>query len=308
MNFINFPFSVIILIKNNVYAFIMSILLSQISFLFLIIFFVLISFLIYRRFCPKNNLSTINNTQISCNIPDFRLNLIFFIVGCFFLLLAIFPYALTGHLLSNGWNSRNQLLLPLGLSFCLYFGSKLIFLKVNTSLCKKMFILASILTFCVLLNFSTNLDLQKYWYKESSISTNIKDSEIIKSHTSFIFEDNAILVGSHSYWGGGYGYTSMMASNFKDQTRWGLAVSAYDPEAIWWRKDYIFNANDFILKKPEYLIKINYGDSSYSNEYKLMYLEIFNKPEFQKRIKDYVKFEYIPISTINNNISTYSPN
>jgi len=110
-----------------------------------------------------------------------------FVLGFMLFFLGVFPYQAVGKMPNlNDWESRFQLLLPLGFAFILYYGVKITSNLLNFKQIIKHFVyivlLASFILFNVKEQYVYNID----WMYQQSIIQNLKESKFIQKHNTFI--------------------------------------------------------------------------------------------------------------------------
>ena len=99
-----------------------------------------------------------------------------FIFGLFAFLAAIFPYIVVGKLPSlDDWESRFQLLLPLGFSFILYFGIQIIANLLNFKEIIKSFLFLILILSFIVFQIKEQVIYNMDWYYQKSIIENPKE-------------------------------------------------------------------------------------------------------------------------------------
>jgi len=236
-----------------------------------------------------------------------KINFLLFVFGWIAFILAAIPYLTVGAIPSlNEWSSRHQLLLPLGASFILYYGLKILLNKLRITVRLQNFIFFTIIIIFVNANITNYLAFQKDWYKQYSLSENIKTSEILKNNTSFLFIDNLRELNANGRTYRYYEYTGLMEYAFGDQKRFGADINRISVEADFIsgekfkeskRTSYLsfYNLKDYLPKDFEYKVIINPGDIVITdkNVFKFMMLEIFEPLKFREKIKNLVNLSYV---------------
>lgn len=112
--------------------------------------------------------------------------IIFIVLGVLVYILAVFPYA-TVHKLPqlNVWESRHQLLMPLGLAFILY-AILSFFSKLHKNISHLFFLL--LITIFTIQNIYHDYRYIKDWYYQVALEENFKSLKIIQDNTTFIAE------------------------------------------------------------------------------------------------------------------------
>ena len=117
-------------------------------------------------------------------------------LGLLFFVLAIFPYAAIGKVPSLFYfSSRHMLLVPLGLSLCLYSGILLIERK-NRVL--GQFVLIALLASCVIKNVHDQALYLKDWFYQVALEEHYKENTAIREHSTFFFRTNIPFANSRS--------------------------------------------------------------------------------------------------------------
>ena len=133
---------------------------------------------------------TINNEQELTSI-GFMTGL-----GLLFFGLAIFPYVAVGkkpELLY--FNSRHMLLIPLGMSLCLY--SCILFIKRKYPVIAHS-ILIALLASCIIKNLHDQSQYLKDWFYQVAMEEHYKSNPLIKDHSTFLFKTNISFANQQS--------------------------------------------------------------------------------------------------------------
>ncbi len=190
----------------------------------LIIAIFILPFIVFVISKFKFNLTKKNNT-----------NKILIYLGIFFLLLSSFPYLILGHIHSfETWNSRHQILMPLGFSFFLvgvhnlpwnffHLGKR----ENQVKFASIVFLIAISIAFQIHFYFKAWIDSKKQAYQIQLISKNnvIKNSNLIIFYDEF--GNNEYLQNLYKRQIETYEWNSMMLEAFKDhnQSRYGISAS-----------------------------------------------------------------------------------
>ena len=225
-------------------------------------------------------------------------NTIYFLLGIILFYLAAFPYNVAGSgLLLSDWNSRNQLLLPLGASFILYFGMEIIlnFLKLKPVIGYIFFSL--LISFFVFKNFQYNLIYFADWFKQLSLIENFKNNKVIQSNASFIIKDNCQMLNANNREYRFYEYSGLFSFAFNDQKRFASLEEHFASKGPIVNYSDFFNSRyklkDFMLVEPNIVISINCPGLILlkTNFHKVIYSKYFNKPEFSNYISRLVSLD-----------------
>lgn len=230
-----------------------------------------------------------------------------FFLGIILFFTAVFPYLAVEHIPRfSDWDSRNQLLLPLGASFVLYYGLKLFCNRLKWGSEARLFSYALIIVLFISLNFSVYLDYQKDWFKQLSLVENFRSSRIMKDNSTFIFDDQAADMNALGRYYRFYEYTGLMKLAFNDETRFGIGLDAYNK--MEWSRYFIDNRSLIDLpecnitayrpKDPDFRVVIKPGSTDLSGMHKVLrvlYYKIFEPTKFKEAIAGIVKLEYVKL-------------
>ena len=221
------------------------------------------------------------------------------ILGAGIFFIAVYPYYVVfAFPRLEFWASRNQLLVPLGASLMLFYGIKLLSLKLKL---KNELILALYFTFItafIAFDIKMGLDCQRDWYKQLSIIEEIKNSAIFSKNTTFLFNDQAADLNASNRKYEFYDYCGIIKYALGGETRFGIS---YKPAADYkkWKKLFTarYKLKDYVCSKPQYLITIKHGPYilNYPNTIKLMAAFYFKPQKFNEKIKNIVKLEYLSL-------------
>lgn len=220
---------------------------------------------------------------------------LFFYIGLLLSIMAIFPYAVVGKNAElESWNSRFQLLLPLGLSLIFYFG--IIILKKISNLNNKT--TSVLLLFLVFMFISKNVSDQYKALKDSfysiSIIENMKKNLIIKNNTTFIVNNeikSSLLYNREPIY---YELNGMMKKAFNDKKRLAMNYSHYTKDfsnIIKLKNHKQYNFSQWQPSSNIYIINIMHN---YKREYrtidfiKMVYYNVFEYNKFINLSKELV--------------------
>lgn len=221
-----------------------------------------------------------------------------FVAGFLFFSIGVFPYLVVGKVPSFAdWQSRHQLLIPLGASFLLFYGFKIASNRVVKSSFVKVSVISVIVTLFVIGNVVSYLDYQKDWFKEVSLIHNFKKSEEIKNHTTFLFDDKTANLNANNRIYRFYEYGGMLQYAFGDQSRFGSDRSTFNMSVDYLNsyKTHGYDAaylglRDYRRAGPDLAVTIGY--SSYPltnvNTLKLLYYERFDTDKFNETVDNIV--------------------
>ncbi|HRD69445.1 MAG TPA: hypothetical protein PK657_04820 [Legionella sp.] len=214
----------------------------------------------------------------------------FLICGVLLFLIAVFPYCAVGKLphLDN-WASRNQILVPLGMSFLLYW------LIMESALLNKR--LANGLLYLVVTSFIVQNLYNHYlynidWFYQKSLIAQFKKSDVFKNNTTFIATDELEReVWVHKRGLVFYELGGLFKQAFHEDTR----LLVHDISAIKLFSEYSkypqYNFSHWVPEKPVTikLQKNNDFELTLKKQFGLFYNYIFNTASFEQNIKNLSK-------------------
>jgi len=151
----------------------------------------------------------------------------FLCLGVLLFLIGAFPYSLVGKPPSfMGYNTRHQLLLPIG--------TAILFMSLINFLVKKQFIkhvYIFVISLFVLVSFKMNMKFVNSWLKQESLAVHIKENKsFIDNHKTIYFEDHFLELNESQR---GYAFYTLN----------GIAKRALNSQA------------NFIIKKEDFIVK-----------------------------------------------------
>jgi len=219
-----------------------------------------------------------------------------FLIGCFIFYFGTYSYYVVGLSPSiYDWNSRHQLLTPLGACFMLYFGIEYLLsrLKINKIEIKNAIFLSLLLLFTYT-NVFTYFSYLKDWYKQVALMENIKTNNNIKSHHTFLVSDSTLYLNAQNRTYRFYEYAGLMEYVFGNETRFAVNIDEYYQNEGMANYRVFFNSfsnlNNYQERSPEYEIIILLGKEKFTtlNMLNLLYLEKFNKSKFNQVVKNFI--------------------
>lgn len=245
-----------------------------------------------------------------------------FAIGCSFFAVGIFPYLVVGKPpVPFSLDSRHELLVPLGASFVVYYGLRIVSkgasfvvyhgLRIVSRkpilfppLLLRSLILSLMIALFVTSNIVTYLDYQKDWYKQQSLIENLRSSDIIRNHTTFIFVDHSADLNIYGRGYRFYEYSSMMEYTFGDETRFGCDAAEFYLFNYFQRYS-IWNFRDYEPHEPEYVVNIYKGDYAVDkNLLKLMFYELFAPEKFKSAVRKIIAVGCDKLPSYSNSSST----
>jgi|GEM_PF-1125859 len=218
----------------------------------------------------------------------FKLGIILFAVG-------VFPYLVVGKVPTViEWNTRHQLLVPLGMAFILYYGLNLLSEKANLHQGYRKILLSLILATFLCANIVTYADYQRDWYKQTSLIENFKASEIMRNNNTFLFDDHTYDFNANNRSYRFYEYTGMMREAFGDESRLGCDWLSF--EGLPYYKQFsAYNLENYTGDNPTFIgVTVEHGDLPFglADLPKLMYYDHFQQEQFDKDIPRAIRLSF----------------
>jgi len=225
--------------------------------------------------------------------------------GIFAFFISVLPYFVIGRSgfgFGTEWQSRDQLLIPLGASFILFFGLRLILSEftIRESLQKLMF--SFLIGAFTISNCFNYLEFQRDSFKQLSLIANFKNNSIIKNNSSFLFDDQTYALNAIDRWYRFYEYSGLMKLAFGDDNRFGENYKAFinfgGNNTI---QDYAnattvpyYNLSNYKLVSPQYKVTIKEGTykPSLLGTLRTLIYKWTNTIKFESRIGNIVTFEF----------------
>jgi hypothetical protein len=214
--------------------------------------------------------------------------------GIFAYLIGVFPYIVVGgDPAIRDWQNRHQLLVPLGASFMLVFGFKIITNRLRIGKMIEIFCYSCLITVFVSGNFISYVKYKIDWYKQLALIAEFKKSQIVRNNRTFIFIDQAPELNAFDRKYRFYEYSGIFKYSFNDQTRIGVDINDYD-QLIKYKKSFreLYSLKDYRLSnKNRYLAFIKRNSSQ--NFIHLIFEEYFAKQKFVEDINHLLKLSFI---------------
>ena len=233
---------------------------------------------------------------------------IFIIVGIILFVFAVFPYAMVGKNAEfESWNSRFQILTPLGLAFVYYFGIRLLGKYLQL---KEKVVLG--LTWLLIFSFVGKNISDQYkehvdWFYSVSIRENIKDNDIIKNHSTFIVNNNikgSLLYNRDMIY---YELNGISKSTFGDDKRLLIRYDHYIDNVkslskLTGHKQYNFSqwkSDEPLLITMSHNYKVHSGQDEYL---RMIYLNITDYQKFLTMTKNLITITVEPLPRENHEL------
>lgn len=220
-----------------------------------------------------------------------------FIMGLVIFLLGSFPYLVVGKIPQmSDWESRHQLLLPLGFSLIVYFGIKLILNILSFKQIAKFFLYFILILSFIIFHIKDNIFYNIDSMYQQSIIENFRQSDTIRNNSTFIYsiELNSKFVRGRTL--RFYEINGLSKEAFKVDNR----LFSISKEEIFINskfkdfKQYNFSCWDY--STPFFITISDNLDSKFNKGkiqsiiflLKLKYWEIFNNDKFRNEVKKLV--------------------
>ncbi len=223
--------------------------------------------------------------------PSLKREIIFIAIGCILFIVAIFPYYAVGKTGIGEWQSRFQVLIPLGASIVLLYGIKIVFNKNII-----YFISSSCIVLFALFHLNNLKDFQIDSFKQDAIMLQMKSINEVKNTQDeiILFNDKALdynaLGRSYRF----YEWNGMMKKVYGDQVRFGMTENLYKHAKSWLKYTQYQNYNFYDYKGDGQKIagtihvKKTTHLFTFKAMVKLFYLKVFNHKQYETTIIKYI--------------------
>jgi hypothetical protein len=226
-----------------------------------------------------------------------------FFAGVLILFLGLFPYGVVGAIATNlTWESRHQSLVPLGAAILIVFALELIF-SAGAALFAKFpmlprikfsnlnnlrFIYYSLLTaMAIVYQTKRNLAFELDSYKQASIVFHLKQNQIVRENSDFIFVDNAAWLNFDNRTFNFYEYTGLMKLAYGEASRI-VGVSKQDIASTRGARDFKqYNIHEYEHKEGTYEVRIESDLPPIKSwdTISLLFLRFFDRIAFDRRVE-----------------------
>lgn len=232
--------------------------------------------------------------------------------GVLFFILAVYPYLLVDKLpsySSGGFQTRHQILIPLGVSFIVVFGihglGNLVKKYYNGPLEKWLPVIYSILlTSMALTHFKAYKDYTLDWFKHEAVIEHFKNSKLIKDNHTFIINDQAHHLNALNRKAVDYEFTGFSKMAFGDGKRLFDHKSWF--KEGWAKNKYVltirYNLEDYkeaaavqenTPAYPQYEVIIH--DRGLRDKFNMMFRQQFvQKEKYKQSLLKYIDVDVIP--------------
>jgi len=207
------------------------------------------------------------------------------LVGVFMFTVAVFPYIAVLKLPQlSGWESRHQLLIPLGFSFIvvsLYLSIRKFYIPIANIL------LSTILTGLIITTYDNYLKYERDWFYQLALEKNIKENKMIQQNSTFIvtLENQSYLANNRNISFYEFGGHSKKVFGIDNK----LFVESLNDikNYLQYKKHKQYNFSHWEYENPIYL-KISFNKIFPIEMYRLTYLYLFDRNRFELYIEKYV--------------------
>lgn len=225
------------------------------------------------------------------------INLVFILLGVLTFIAGTFAYLAVGKVpMLSDWNSRQQLLVPLGASFISYYGLKAIFDIFSINIKHRAVIYTLLLTLFIVGNMKIYYEFEKDWIKQQALMEKFESMEIFQEYSTFVFDDKTKNLNANDRVYRFYEYTGLFKKTFGDTSRLGQdSTIRKDLEIFRKYQPYVyFNIEDYPLgNTKEYEINIEEGTYKLNttNYLRLKFNSVFNKDAYTSDLQKIVKLD-----------------
>lgn len=227
------------------------------------------------------------------------------LIGAFAFVLATLPYLLVGKVPqavgADWWDSRHQVLLPLGAALLVYGAVALVarMVKGRQTLVPAV-VIALLLGFAVA-NVRTCLLYQADWYRQVALMQHMADSADMRDGNFFIVRDDAHTLNAVDRRLMPYEFSGMMFTVFGDETRFAVdeaIAPSYGGQLPQFADYEQYHWRDF--EKPErgYVVEIVPGTVDVRDPatlLSLMWQQRFDRAGFERRVHDVIELDTEPL-------------
>ena len=214
--------------------------------------------------------------------------------------LGLFPYLAVARIdMSSDWDSRHQLLVPLGAAFLLVFVAKGV-LKRKA----KLVAIAVVVACFVTANLATWTAFQRDWYKQLSLVQSFRSSLLVREARHLLIDDRASSLDALRREYRFYEYAGLLHRAFGDEQRLARAKHTIDRIPFESLRPYLnerYRLGQFDARRsaPDTLVVVEIGTYPLSlrNLIALRYYESFDEEKFLERIATVLQLCAAPVES-----------
>ncbi len=229
--------------------------------------------------------------------PDVKTCLFNLLFGALIFTLGVMPYDLVGKYPSlPDWNSRHQLLIPLGAAWMLVYGLDLLFARWRAGV---VYVLAALIAMFILNNIDNLAQFQKDTYKQNSLLRHFASDPAIRQGTSFFVDDQAYSLDANQRKYRFYEYAGMFDEVFGEQSRFAIGLndtgSLNEVTGLLSTCSSCYLLGQFKVLQPDRVIHISPGPYHLDAAHlvRLMIDERTNAPRYEQEIWNVVRVQVV---------------
>jgi hypothetical protein len=230
------------------------------------------------------------NTQPSSGSS--RYSVWFMLLGIVLFVAGVFPYLAVGKVPSPyDWDSRHQLLTPLGASFMLVYLLRLVLAERVQNL-----VYALLVVVFLAANVHQWVAFQKDWYNQVAFIENIKESSDVQHGRYVLIDDKTVDLRANHRVYRTYEYFGLFHAAFGDEKRVAQEMRlfksyGFDPLRPMLNSQYRLGQYDVDVSSPDTVIVVERGELklTFSDVVMLKLLELSDAREFRNKVKHAVR-------------------
>ncbi|HKA46326.1 MAG TPA: hypothetical protein VKF40_30315 [Burkholderiales bacterium] len=232
----------------------------------------------------------------SASAQPLRLSFWFLVLGIVLFVAGVFAYLAVGKVPSPyDWNSRHQLLTPLGASLILVYLPRLILAERVQNLVYALLVAAFLAA-----DVQQWVVFQKDWYKQVALIESFKESpEIRRGHYFLIQDKTADLDANHRVYRF-YEYTGLFHAAFGDERRLGQEVRSFRVQDFndlrsMLNSQFRLGEYDASVSSPDAVLIVEHGELKLTpwDVIRLRFLEWSDTSEFHADVKHVVRVSVV---------------
>jgi len=220
-------------------------------------------------------------------------NYMFLYLGIILYVLAVFPYAAVGKIPGlNGFDSRHQLLIPLGFTFIVYFIVKIISSKLQLKYYTREVILNFIIVAFVSQSIYSNYKYKLDWFYQVAMEEQMKESTLIRDHSTFSMDVklHGMLANNRNI--SFYEHNGRLKKVFGEDSRLMLDKNKKLDSVVKYKKYKQYNFSSWRYETPIDLRVIKVAQP-YSVYLKLLFYEFYDEEKFRLLAKNLIDVKEI---------------
>lgn len=219
-------------------------------------------------------------------------------VGLFAFGLGVFPYLVVSKAPQlHDWQSRHQILTPLGSAFLLFYLIKVLQRVTRATPVVTISVVAVLTGAFVCKNLSNGMMFLQDWYKQQSIVINMANDEIVKNCSVVLVKDNTKRMNANGRNYRFYEYSGLMKMAFGDEARLGVDYDRFrglTEYTKFLKGDYAkrYSLSDFKGDNGVCLVEFSMA-ASYANISSgvLLLMELFGQEIYAQNVKDFIRYK-----------------